>query len=51
MTGLSIGISFSLLIVMLVSAILFAFIWLRSHDIAHMIHGHVDGMAGDEGEE
>ena len=46
MTGLS-----SVLIVMFVSAALFAYVWLRSHEVMHMTHPHVDKMAGDEGEE
>jgi hypothetical protein len=45
------GTGASLLIVALVSAILFVYIWLRSHDVMHMTHSHVDEMAGDEGED
>ncbi len=51
MSGMSFGIMFSLLIVMLVTVILFSYVWLRSHDLAHLTHAHVDGMAGDEGED
>ena len=48
------GTGFSVLFVMLVSAILFVYIWLQSHGVAHMTHfhqAHVDTMAGDEGED
>ena len=41
--------SFSLLLVTLVSAIFFVYIRLRSHGVENMTHFHVDGMAGDEG--
>ena len=41
----------SLLIVTLVSAVLIVYVWLRSHDVMHMTHHHVDTMAGDEGED
>ncbi len=51
MTGIALGVSFSLFIVMLISVVLFGYIWFRSHEITNMIHAHVDGMAGDEGEE
>lgn len=55
-TGLVyLGTSFSLLLIVLVTAVLFGYIWLRSHGVthvahAHMAHAHVDAMAGDEGE-
>ena len=41
----------SLLIVTLITAILFVYVWLRSHEVMHMTHPHVDMMAGDEGED
>ena len=46
MTGLEI-----VLIVMFVSTVLFAYVWLRTHDVMHMTHPHIDKMVGDEGEE
>ena len=48
------GTAFSLLFVTLVTTIIFAYVWLRSHGPAHMTHfhqAHVDAMAGDEGED
>ena len=41
----------SLILIMLVSAILFVYTWLRSHGDTHMTHPHVDKMAGDEGDD
>jgi hypothetical protein len=41
----------SLLIVTFVSTVLFAYIWLRTHEVMHTTHPHVDKMAGDEGED
>jgi hypothetical protein len=43
------GLKFSWLLIMLVSAVLFVVVWLQSHGSAQM--AHVDGMAGDEGED
>lgn len=51
MTGMSFGVSFSLLLVIVVSTVLFVYTWLRSHGVSYMTHGRVDSMAGDEGEE
>jgi hypothetical protein len=45
------GTGISLLIVTLVSAILFVYVWIGSHGINHMTHPHVDDMAGDEGDD
>ncbi len=50
MTGVSIGVFFSLFLVLLAMVVLFFYTWLRSHDLGHMTHAHVDGMAGDEGD-
>jgi len=47
---ISLGVSFSLFLVMLVSSVLFVYTWLRSHGISHVTRVHVDGMAGDEGD-
>jgi len=55
MTGIGwemFGTGMSLLIITLVSAILFVYTWVRSHDVMNMTtYPHVDKMAGDEGEE
>jgi hypothetical protein len=45
------GTGFSLLIIMLVTIVLFAYTWFRSHGDMPMTHAHVDAMAGDEGED
>ncbi len=45
------GTGFSLILVSLVTIVLFAYIWLRTHGITNMTYAHVDGMAGDEGED
>ena len=46
------GTGFSLVLVMLVTTILFVYIWLRSHGVMHRLsHANVDSMAGDEGED
>ncbi|KAF0220614.1 MAG: hypothetical protein FD174_938 [Geobacteraceae bacterium] len=45
------GTGMSLLIITLVSAILFVYIWLGSHGVTHRTYPHVDEMAGDEGED
>ena len=51
MTGAYFGTFFSLLIVMLTSAVIFAYTWLQSHGVPHLSQGHLDMMAGDEGED
>jgi hypothetical protein len=58
MTGISWAFTtfVSLLIVTLVTAVLFVYVWLRSHGVSHTTHPHmtharVDGMAGEEGED
>lgn len=54
MTGMSwvmFSTTVSLLLVMLVTTVLFVYVWLKSHGIDHMTHPHVDEMAGDEGED
>jgi hypothetical protein len=51
MTGMSIGVSFSLLIVMLISTVLFVYTWLSSHGFTYRGSSHLDSMAGDEGED
>lgn len=46
------GFNFSLLAIMLVSLILAVNIWLGSRKNVHSTHaGHVDTMAGDEGDD
>ncbi len=42
---------FSWFIVMFVSAILFVYVWAFSRRITKSTYAHVDGMAGDEGED
>ncbi len=44
------GLKFSWLVVAGVSTILFVYTWLRTHGTTHY-SSHVDGMAGDEGED
>lgn len=51
MTGIGFGVSFSLFLVALVSTILFVYTWIKSHGVSHITRVHVDGMAGDEGED
>jgi hypothetical protein len=51
MTGLAIGINFSLFLVFLTLVVLFVWTWLSTHGISHITHGHVDMRAGDEGED
>ena len=53
MTGISyFGTGFSLLLVTLVTAIFFVYIWLRTHGVSHRTrYAHIDSMAGDEGED
>ena len=51
MTGTFFGAFFSLLLVMLVSAVLFVYTWLLSHGTSALVHGHLDSMAGEEGED
>ncbi len=43
------GLKFSWFIVAVVSTVLFVYIWFRTHGSTYM--AHVDGMAGDEGED
>lgn len=45
------GTTFSLLYVALVAAIFFVYIRLRSHGVTNITHFHLDGMAGDEGDD
>ena len=46
------GTTFSLLLVMVISAVLFVYVMLESHGmVPRMTHPHVDAMAGDEGED
>ncbi len=45
------GLKFSWFIVAVVTTILFVYTWFRSHGSTKMTHAHVDGMAGDEGED
>ena len=51
MTGMAFGVSFSLLIVMLVSTVLFVYTWLSSHGFTYTGSSNLDSKAGDEGEE
>ncbi len=51
MTGISFGVSFSLFLTALVSIVLFVYTWMKSHGVSHITRVHVDGTAGDEGED
>jgi hypothetical protein len=51
MTGMFFGTFFSLLLVMTVATILFAYTWMKSHNATYLGHGHLDSKAGDEGED
>lgn len=45
------GTTFSLLYVTLASAIFFVYIRLRSRGVTNITRFHLDGMAGDEGDD
>jgi hypothetical protein len=45
------GLKFSWLLVAVMSVVLLAYTWIRSHGVTNMTKARVDSMAGDEGED